>query len=137
MKQPFIFSIGILVLLAVGVWTNDRTIDLNIYDTYVVVSNIHIAISISFIILFMGMLYWVMHRLGLKPSKWIIRIHLGITYAGGLLALILSQVYGDGERSYGFYNNLNLSILLVGCIQLLLFVNFLIGLINMRKRSGG
>ena len=116
--------------------TNDSTIDINIHATYIVVGNFQFAILISLILFSLGILYWLIFQIGLKLSKMLILIHLAITHVGSLLAIILTQFYGDELKS--FLNiGMTLLILLVLLCQALLIVNILVGLINLGKQTSG
>ncbi len=60
LKKPFLLFWGIVpFLIILGVYKNQHTLDLNIYDTYYVISQYYGAIGFAFILSLIGLIYLV------------------------------------------------------------------------------
>ena len=138
-KSHLIFFFAIPVIMIVGYLGNHRSIDFNIYDTYYVIGNLHFAILISIIFFSLGIGYWSITKWGLKLSRKLTWIHLGSTFGGGILALILSQFYSEDPLSYHFNDKLTAMICLIIVIIAIghFAINLIVGLLNKPKQPSG
>jgi len=81
---------AIAILMSLG--SGEENVDVNIYDTYFVISSGFLSALVTFGLGFLGMVYWLMERLNKKLYAWLTRIHLAITLGGLLLIGILSFI---------------------------------------------
>lgn len=127
--------------MIVGYLGNHRSIDFNIYDTYYVIGNLHFAILISIVFFSLGFGYWLMKKSGIKLSKRLTGIHLGLTFGGGILALLLSQFYSEDPLNYDFNDKLTAMIYLIIAFiaigQAIFAINLIVGLLNKPKQPSG
>ncbi len=67
-KTYVIFWSFVLVLLLLSFCQNDKTLDINIHDTYFVFSQQQILILISMLFGLTGLIYWTLERYRFKPQ---------------------------------------------------------------------
>lgn len=116
--------------MLVGVFSGKARLVINIHDTYYVIAYMHIAILISILFGIIGLGYWAMQKANKRLSKWLNRIHLGLTFGGAIIVLILTQFYRSNIREFEFNHNLSLTITMVLMIIVLSQVLFLINVIH-------
>ena len=133
-KNPHhIFWLSIPIVLLIGIFNPERSVDINVYDTYYIFFLKDLTYLISLIFLITGLGYWLMRKTNRKLSNRLNIIHIILTFGGIILIWILSQLYQDPMQGYNFNNNLTLTIyitiFLVIIGQLLFPVNIIRGLI--------
>ena len=87
----FFFSI-IPLILAFSYYNPENTFDVNIGDTYFVILNLHLGIILSVVYFILGLLYFILHKKGIRVNSWIIYTHSILTIGG--LILIWSLLKG-------------------------------------------
>ncbi|WP_291963249.1 hypothetical protein [Maribacter sp.] len=139
-KTPHIvFWILIPIILLIGFLKPDKTLDINIHDTYFVIGLISLAVLISIIFGILGLGYWVVIKLNRRLVNWLTIIHLTITVIGFfsiiLIFFSLPSIEQDGF-SYNFENFLEMQVIvfyifsLVLYIQPLYLINIIIALLS-------
>ncbi|MDX6189866.1 cbb3-type cytochrome c oxidase subunit I [Flavobacterium sp. Fl-318] len=92
-KNPyFIFLTLIVIFLAIGFLNAEETLDINIHDTYYVISYLHFAVLLSVIYTFLAILYFALIKLKFPLIKWQISTHVIVSVGGLLLIWIFSQL---------------------------------------------
>ena len=83
------------ILILIGLLFNRHTIDIQLYDTYFIISNPHFILAASLLLLLIGLGYWLINRRGKFPDRVLIAVHLLLTVGVLLLfAVPMSQVNG-------------------------------------------
>ena len=136
-KPHLIFVLAIPILLLIGLLSGDAALDIQVYDTYYVVTYLHVAILISIVFGIIGIGYWIMQKADRILSTWLIWVHIGLTFGGILIVWILTRFYRVEFMEYEFNNNLTqiiaMIILLMVVGQLLFPINILYGLIKKKN----
>jgi heme/copper-type cytochrome/quinol oxidase subunit 1 len=92
-KNPyFIFLTLIVIFLAIGFLNAEETLDINIHDTYYVISYLHFAVLLSVIYTFLAILYFALIKLNFPLIKWLINTHVIVSVGGLVLIWIFSQL---------------------------------------------
>ena len=146
-KAYNLFLITSIIILLIGFYRSndpDSTLDLNVYDTYFVMSNYHCTIVLFSLYFLTGLLYWVFEKL---PKKHLITpltaIHTFILIGSFVFYWIIifysKQLKSDPNFPLLDYGNQLINITLVNEFLLIIFIaipifiiNLLIGLV---KRS--
>ena len=136
-KPHLIFLTVIPIIMMIGILSGDSTLYFNVHDTYLVILYFHLTILISVFFGIIGFGYWIMQKANRKLSKWMYWTHIGLTFGGTWVILILAQLYRERIMEYEFNNNLTLIILLIllliGIGQLLFPINIIYGLTKKRN----
>ena len=140
-KPHLIFLLAIPIIMLIGILSGNAMLDINVHDTYYVISYSHMAILISILFGIIGIGYWIMQKVDRKLSKWLNWTHIGLTFGGTLIVWILTKFYRTEIIEYEFNNNLTLiitSIILVMIIGQIIFpINMIYGLINKKNKTSG
>ncbi len=131
-----IFLISAPIILLIGIWSSESVLDINVHDAYFVIAYLYLAIMISTIFAIIGIGYWIMHKTKRKLSKWLNWIHIGLTFCGPLIMLILAQFYRKEITEYDFNNNLTLIIVLLFLLIVLGQIIFPINIIYSLTQRG-
>ncbi len=138
-KPHLFFLLAIPIILLIGVLRADAVLDINIHDTYYVISYMHFAILVSILFGIIGIGYWIMQQTNRKLSKWLSWIHIGLTFGGTLLVWILTKFYQTEIMEYEFNAHLTLIITLIILLmlvgQIIFPINIIYGMIK-KKTSG-
>lgn len=131
-----------------GLIRRQKTLDVNIHDTYFVIEYLQLAILLSLVFAIMGVGYWIFLKTNTPLSQLLVKIHLLITIIAPLIALIVSQFYKELDTSQGFQRmvyvtDFNQSVFMISAIfifigivgQLLYPINLSVGLIKRIKSS--
>ncbi|WP_036155256.1 hypothetical protein [Maribacter forsetii] len=131
----FMFWILIPIILLIGLLKPDKTLDINIHDTYFVIALLHLAVLISIIFGILGLGYWVVIKLNRRLVNWLTIIHLIITVLS--LCLILLIPFFLPESNQGITSlyfdaqvTITLSAVVAVCIQSLYLINIITALIR-------
>ena len=132
-KNPhYIFWLSIPIILFIGLINPERSLEINIYDTYYIFFLQDLTYLFSLIFLITGLGYWLMRKTNIKLSNRLNIIHIILTFGGIILIWILSQLYRDPMQGYNFNNKLTstiyITIFLVIIGQVLFPVNIIRGL---------
>jgi len=135
----FIFLIAYLFSFFCG----DSTLDINVHDTYYVISHDHVMILLAIWISLCGLGYWILFKWGVKPILWMTLIHIIVSLiAVSIITLNLSfSEPEDVPRRY--YENSTFSdglqvlwgILLFLVAQATYFINILLSTIIARRNQ--
>jgi heme/copper-type cytochrome/quinol oxidase subunit 1 len=108
----------------------DKTLDINIHDTYIVIALFHLAVFISIIFGFLGFGYWLVIMLNRKLVNWLTIIHLIITVIGFCLILLIPFFLPASNQDIDSHVTVTLSALAAVCVQLLYPINIITSLIR-------
>jgi len=140
-KRPHIvFFVFAVITFMLGFNANGG-IDINIHDTYFVMSNYHFATLISILFGIIGLIYWIVKKVNGNLSKRLNLIHVTLTFGGIFLILILNEFKPksfeiDTLSKYDFNENLEMIVYLISIIIILVQIIFPINIINgIRKRN--
>ena len=144
-KRPYLlFLTLIVILLSFGFYKRNETIDINIHDTYFVISWMYALIIISFIYGLLGLIYFTLLKLKFKLINWVTITHVLVSIIGLFAIFILSKLIResvpgdftkliddiDFNQKIGF--GIWFSVFTVIGIQLLFFINVIYALIKGR-----
>lgn len=68
-KPHLIFLLAIPFIMFFGVLSGDAVLDINLHDTYFVISYLHLAMLISVLFVIIGIGYWVVQKAKRAPSN--------------------------------------------------------------------
>ena len=142
-KPHLIFWISIPILILLAFIHSDNYLDINVYDTMLVISYRHIMYSILILFGILGFGYWLMNRFKFQLSKWLNSIHIIITIGGFLIMLIMALIYREphNELENLYSNSLTINSVLVILIliiilgQIIYLINIFIGLLRKRNEN--
>jgi heme/copper-type cytochrome/quinol oxidase subunit 1 len=138
-KPHHLFFIAIPIILLIGYTSGKELLDYNLHDTYIVISSPHIAILISVPLGIMGSGYWIMSAANRTLSKWLTWAHLGPTFGGMLLILLVSFFVREESKHYEWNDRLSNFILLLSTLivfgQLFFPLNILYGLLKKKNKT--
>lgn len=101
------------VFLFIGLLTINKNLDIQLHDTYFVISNFHLGIFFGLTFGLIGLGYWNINKMNgdlLKSLSW---IHVGLTIGGTLLILIFTSAADANsamQGDYQSYKNINLAL---------------------------
>ncbi|MEM9143582.1 MAG: hypothetical protein AAGA86_11385 [Bacteroidota bacterium] len=128
-KPHIVFFLSIPVLLVLGILYKDATFDINVYDTYFVISYQNWVILVSLYFFTIGMLYRVLPQGNRTLSQSLTWIHIALTFGGALLVWVLTVLCGNDPMAYKLSNNvttaITITVVLMGIGQLLFPINVL------------
>ncbi len=145
-KPHLIFLLAIPIIMLIGILNGDAVLDINVHDTYYVISHFHIATLISILFGIIGIGYWIMNKANRKLSKWLNWTHIGLTFGGIILILILSKLYREPKTDtilsdFDFNQNLDIIIFVILLIaifgQVIYPINLISGIIKKREKTSG
>ena len=140
-KPHLIFLLAIPIIMLIGFLSEGAVLDINVQDTYYVIAYIHLTTLISIVFGIIGLGYWIMKKANKKLSKLLNWTHIGLTFGGTLVCLVLSQLYREGVMEYEFNNSLTLIIMLIILImilgQIIFPINIICGLIKRDNETSG
>lgn len=91
-KKPyFIFIALIVIFLTVGFFNPKKDLDINIHDTYFVISYLYFAVLLSVIYTFLAIIYFVVLKLKFTLISWMTVLHVLVSVGGLVLIWIFSQ----------------------------------------------
>ena len=136
-RFQLLFWFAIPVIIGIAAWHPNRALDIQMHDTYLVISAIHIGILWSAIFALIGFIYWVAIRLNMRLNYWLALIHFSLTFLFSLAFLIEtvrpkerynSQDFQASQEYFQWTQTLiTLAILSFLLAQILLLINLIIG----------
>jgi hypothetical protein len=123
--------------LIIGLGAGDDLVDINIYDTYYLISSRFLGTLVTIALAVMGLGYYLMARFQKKLISWLTGIHLFLTLGGivliGLVCFVLSLTESFGElistdAMVLLENIILLSIVVVIMAQPIYVINLLLGM---------
>ncbi|MFB9077072.1 hypothetical protein ACFFLS_03480 [Flavobacterium procerum] len=144
-KPYFAFLVVAIILLIAGFLNPQKSININIKDTYLIVSRIDFCLIFSFIFGLFALLYLVLIKLRFNLISWMTFLHVISSVLGFALIVLFHYLIKDYSPKdflevldgIDYNNNIYLAItilfFLVGFTQLLFFVNVFSALIRGRN----
>ena len=140
-KRPHIVFLVFAVITFILGFNANGGIDINIHDTYFVMSNYHFATLISILFGIIGLIYWIVKKVNGNLSKRLNLIHVALTFGGIFLILILNEFFRKSIMEYDFNENLTLVIYLISAVvifgQIIFPINIISGIIRKRNKTSG
>ena len=140
-KRPHIIFLVFAVITFILGFNANGGIDINIHDTYYVISNYHFATLISILFGIIGLIYWIVKKVNGNLSKRLNLIHVTLTFGGIFLILILNEFFRKSIMEYDFNENLTMVIYLISAIvifgQIIFPINIISGIIRKRNKTSG
>ena len=140
-KRPHIIFLVFAVITFILGFNANGGIDINIHDTYYVISNYHFATLISILFGIIGLIYLIVKKVNGKLSKRLNLIHVTLTFGGIFLILILNEFFRKSIMEYDFNENLTMVIYLISAIvifgQIIFPINIISGIIRKRNKTSG
>jgi heme/copper-type cytochrome/quinol oxidase subunit 1 len=143
-KPHLIFFITIPIIMLIGILSGDSVLDINVHDTYYVITHFHLAILISILFGIIGVGYWIIKKAYGKLSKWLNWIHIGLTFGGIIFIFTLSQLYREPKTDtilsdFDFNQNLDIitfiTLLITIFGQVIYPVNLIRGILKKQKKT--
>lgn len=112
-------------------------LDIDVHDTYFIISKTDLTIVISTLFAIIGVGYWIMLKANRNLSKWLNLIHITLTFGGILLIWIFAQLFRESVMESNFNEILTFAIYLTTLIAVLGQIFFLVNIINglMKKKN--
>ncbi|ANH61429.1 cbb3-type cytochrome c oxidase subunit I [Dokdonia donghaensis] len=140
-KRPHIVFLVFAVITFILGFNANGGIDINIHDTYFVMSNYHFATLISILFGIIGLIYWIVKKVNGNLSKRLNLIHVALTFGGIFLILILNEFFRKSIMEYDFNENLTTVIYLISAVvifgQIIFPINIISGIIKKRNKTSG
>ncbi len=133
MKTPYLFFISSICYFLISVIFSadlNSTIDINVHDTYFVISNVHLLITISIFVLFQGLLYLIIEKLNLKLYSLLIKLHF--LFVVIFLSILLFLLNFESNYANLMWFNIGIVIAFLGNI-LIPTINLLFSVLNRKK----
>ena len=139
LKKPhIIFLVSIPVLLLFGQLNRDTTLSFNMYDTYYVFAVAQLTALVAILFGAIGLGYWMMLRSKKDLSPRLNNWHIGLTFGGGALFLVLTLLYREGFNGNEYLRLIKYILgLLVILGQILFPINIFSSLIVKRNKTNG
>lgn len=134
-KTSYLFIITAIVYFLISVIFTadlDSTIDINVHDTYFVISNLHLSILVSIFVLLQGILYLIVEKTKLKLNLLLAKLHFTFTVI--FLSILFLLLNFQSNYSNLMWFNIGIVIALLGCI-LIPTINMIFSVINRRNNS--
>ncbi len=131
-NKPYIsFWVLSLFMLIYGFYFQNDTLDINVHDTYYVISWFHVFLLMSLLFLGIGLTYFTIHKLNKTKNLILTYIHI-IGTIGGLLLFTLVPYIFSSESKWSYNDNLIITQLillsLVMLVQPILFIHLMISI---------
>jgi heme/copper-type cytochrome/quinol oxidase subunit 1 len=75
-------------IILVALFFPQHALDIQLYDTYYVIANLHFALAVALFLLFVGMIYWTIQKMGRRFSFSLAYVHIVITLTVVLILMI-------------------------------------------------
>ncbi len=120
--------------------SSDGSTDINNYDTYYVISNYHIGVLASSLLIIIGLVYWLLLKLNRSLSKKLTLTHI-ILSIGSLIVGFLSSLFSTTKNSdFPLFDDtsnqaiiLTVVIIVLAIAQILFMVNITRSLFHHKK----
>ncbi len=121
----------LLIILLVSFLGFNRTVDLQQHDTYFVFSLGHLGMLLTFSMILIGGVYWLLRKKELV--SWMTKGYVSITNFSAIILILLGFLFKPLlEFDHGFFQNYNiiflLTLTLFLLVQVLLILNLVISL---------
>ncbi|SFZ91832.1 hypothetical protein SAMN05428642_102371 [Flaviramulus basaltis] len=137
-KLYIYFWFTALTVLIIGLfyYNLEETIVINIYDTYFIIPSFHLTIFITFLLAFIGLIYFLHSKFEIPLFKFLSRIHTLVSISCIFLFYLSSFLKFKKKNDFPLFNQDNylnhfiVSILITFiCIQLIFIFNSLFSII--------
>lgn len=132
-KASYLFIITAIVYFLISlIFTADldSIIDINVHDTYFVISNLHLSILVSIFVLLQGIMYLIFEKTKLKLNLLLTKLHFTFT----LVFLSILFFLLNFESNYGNLMWFNISIVVVFLGSILIpTINLIFSVFNRKK----
>lgn len=135
-KPHIYFWITALIIFIAGLFTysdENTLIDINIYDTYLIIHLFHLITLISFLYFIEGSAYWIFKKFKISLINYLTQIHLFFTVGGLLVYFLLMTIFEDDtEVEPSIFNETSILgwvIIVIFCTILFSQILFLINLV--------
>lgn len=132
-KASYLFAITTIVYFLISVIFTadlDSVIDLNVHDTYLVISNLHLLIVTSFFVLLQGILYLIIEKMKLKLYSLLIKLHF--LFVVIFLSILIFLLNFESNYDSLKWFNICIFIAFLGCI-LIPTINLIFSVLNRKK----
>lgn len=121
-----------MIFLTIAI-TPEKTFDLQLHDSYFVISSIHMALFVSIYLILLGTIYWLVKKY--KTVSILNTIHSTVTVFGLLSISIIIFVEtinpANAIRGFTLLNSIGMVIFaLIILVQLIFIINLTIGIIR-------
>lgn len=131
-KPHYIFFIAIPVIILIGLLKRETAMDINLHNTYYVISHFNIALLGAIVLGFIGFGYWSVQKANRKLSKKMNNIHIVMTF-GGLLALFAIDClsnFSNPNSEFPLFEELKTINIIITIIVLCIIFAQLVYLVN-------
>lgn len=134
-----LFLTTIPALLLFGFLQREDILDINIHDTYYIISYFHLAVALSLLFSLYALGNWFIRDKRNRILKWFQILHMAITFVGPTVVFCLSLLYKTEPMEYEFNNTLSIIIwgvmlfILLG--QLLFPISLIYGLAKKKNNK--
>ncbi|SOD88911.1 hypothetical protein [Spirosoma fluviale] len=112
-RKPYLISwLAMPVLILMGLVFRQHTVDVQLYDTYFVIANSHVALMGSAFLLVVGLGYWLICLTGKTPNIALTTIHLLPTII--VLMLLVMPLFRNGPFANAEWLSLGILAFLLG-----------------------
>jgi heme/copper-type cytochrome/quinol oxidase subunit 1 len=123
-KIHYLFWLVSLIILLIGLYDMDETLDINVHDTYFVISHFDIAVILSIVYFIYGFGYWLVQKKFKKRLIKILTIIHSVILIGSFLAYWIVIYYTRLFATNNFplfdnYQTINIT-LVICCILCLI-----------------
>ena len=130
-KPHLVYLTAIPILILMGVFSGDASFDINIKDTYLIVSYLYLTLGVAILFGIIGIGYWMVHKAERKLSKWLTWVHIILTLGGAIAIGVLIQFNSTESLGNNFNSNFTLVIPLIVFLmvigQLIFPINIIYG----------
>ncbi|PXY46102.1 hypothetical protein DMB68_02625 [Flavobacterium hydrophilum] len=134
-KVYHLFWLIAVIILLIGLFDPDSTLDINVHDTYFVIANLHVAIALFIFYFFNGFGYWSVEKVLKKQlQKYLTLIHTTILIGSFViywLVILYSKLFLSNPSFPLFDGSLIINITLAYEFLLIAFVGLPIYIINL------
>ena len=95
-KHHLFFAAIPIVLIYTLAWSNSA-LDIQMFDTYIVIAHSQLGIFVSILFGFFAFVYWLFEKKNIRLNKWLSVIHIIVTFV--FFAFLLANVF----RPYPFH----------------------------------
>ncbi len=140
-KAYYLLFIASLIFFSISIFINSQmNYDINIQDTYYVIREVDFYIMISFFVLILGLLYFILEKIKIILIPFISKVHIF-----GTLILLFLNIYFNYYNLLEYQSNeflfdkpdynkyIIISIFVLIILQLLFIINIFVSLIKKMK----